>query len=55
MYVYLVDLGLLALVLIMLHEQSMIPRFEYGPDHERSAAQHHAGAHAVETDLIVPG
>lgn len=33
----------------------MITRLEYGPDNERSAAEHHAWAHAVETDLIVTG
>lgn len=48
-------LGLLTLIFVVLHEQPMVSRLEDGPDNERSAAKHHAWAHAVETDLIVPG
>lgn len=33
----------------------MIACLQYRPYHEGRTAQDHAGAHAIETDLIVPG
>jgi len=50
-----VFLGLLAVLLLALDKQPVVASLKDEPHDHRSAAEHHAGSHAVEADLVVPG